>query len=164
MPKESQGHLLQNICEASSGICGHSLGSLHHRQHQKGRSCPTESSQICDRRLSLHQQCHCLDREPLMGNPLTQTTLSQQAKAIMMYRIVHAMVAIPASPHLQLLGAATRGHKYKYRVPYCRTNTYKDSFFPSSIRLWNQLPKKLTKFNAESLDTFKAGISAATQP
>ena len=57
----------------------------------------------------------------------------QQAKAIMMYRIVHAMVAIPASPHLQLLCTATRGHQLKYRVPYCRTNTYKDSFFPSSI-------------------------------
>ena len=51
----------------------------------------------------------------------------QQAKAIMMFRIVHAMVAIPASPHLQLLGAATRGHQYKYRVPYCRTNTNKVS-------------------------------------
>ena len=53
----------------------------------------------------------------------------QQAKFIMIFRIVHAMVAIPASPHLQLLGAATRGHQYKYRIPYCRTNTYKDFFF-----------------------------------
>ena len=69
MPKVIQGHLLQNICEASSGICGHSLGSLHHRQHHKGRSCPTESSQICDRRLSLHQQCHCHDQAPLVGKP-----------------------------------------------------------------------------------------------
>ena len=59
----------------------------------------------------------------------------QQAKAIMMFRIVHAMVAIPAFPHLQLMGAATGGHQYKYRIPYCRTNTYKDFFFPSSIRL-----------------------------
>ena len=86
----------------------------------------------------------------------------QQAKAIMMFRIVHAMVAIPASPHLQLLGAATRGHQYRYRVPYSRTKTYKESFFPSSIRLWNQLPEELT--TAESLETFKAGIPAATQP
>ena len=86
----------------------------------------------------------------------------QQAKAIMMFRIVHAMVALPASPHLQLLGAATRGHQYKYRVPYSRTKTYKESFLPSSIRLWNQLPEKLT--TAESLETFKAGIPAATQP
>ena len=38
----------------------------------------------------------------------------QATLTIMMYRIVHAMVAIPASPHLQLLGAATRGHQYKY--------------------------------------------------
>ena len=61
----------------------------------------------------------------------------QQAKAILMFRIVHAMVPIPASPHLQLLGAATRGHQYRYRVPYSRTKTYKESFFPSSIRLLN---------------------------
>ena len=86
----------------------------------------------------------------------------QQTKAIMMFRIVHAMVAIPASPHLQLLGAATRGHQYRYRVPYCRTNVYKNSFFPSTIRLWNQLPEELTA--AESLEVFKAGISAAIKP
>ena len=86
----------------------------------------------------------------------------QQAKAIIMFRIVHAMVAIPAFPHLQLLGAVSRGHQYKYRIPYCKTNTYKDSFFPSSIRLWNQLPEKLT--NAKPLEAFKAGISAVTQP
>ena len=86
----------------------------------------------------------------------------QQTKAIMMSRIVHATVAIPAFLHLQLMVAATRGHQYKYRIPYCSTNTYKDSFSPSSIRLWNQLPEKLT--NAESLEAFKAENSAATQP
>ena len=32
----------------------------------------------------------------------------------MMSLFVHAMVAIPASPYLQLLGAATRGHQHKY--------------------------------------------------
>ena len=86
----------------------------------------------------------------------------QQAKAIMVFRIVHAMVAIPAFSHVQILGASTRGHQYKYRIPYCRTNTYKDSFSPSSIILWNQLPEKLT--NTDSLEAFKAGVSAATQP
>ena len=86
----------------------------------------------------------------------------QQAKAIMVFRIVHAMVTIPASPQLQLLGAVTRGHQYRYRVPHSRTKTYKGSFFLSSIRLWNQLPEELT--TAESLETFKAGIPAATQP
>ena len=41
-PKGSRGHLLQNICEASTGIRSHSMGSTHERIHQKGRSCPTE--------------------------------------------------------------------------------------------------------------------------
>ena len=80
----------------------------------------------------------------------------------------------PPPPELQLLGVATRGNQYKHY----RTNAYKDSFFPSSIRLWNQLPEKLTtvtvsdpvysyywvRATAETLETFKAGISAATQP
>ena len=30
---------------------------------KKGKSCPVESGHICDRRLSLHQQYHCHDRE-----------------------------------------------------------------------------------------------------
>ena len=86
----------------------------------------------------------------------------QQAKAIMMFRIVHAMVAIPASKHLQLLGAATRGHQYKYSPILQDQYIYLESVFLSSMRLRHQLPEKLT--NAESLDTFKAGISAATLP
>ena len=66
----------QNICEASSEICGHSLGSTHNRQHQKGRSCTTESSRFLTGD-SLHQQCHSHDREPYVGNPPTQKTASQ---------------------------------------------------------------------------------------
>ena len=42
-----------------------------------------------------------------------------------------------------VLGTATRGHKYKYRVKYSRTNIYKEPFFPSGISLWNQLPEKI---------------------
>ena len=32
----------------------------------------------------------------------------------------------------------TRGHTLKLRQPSCRTNTLRDSFLPSTIRLWNQ--------------------------
>ena len=85
-----------------------------------------------------------------------------QAKAVMMYRIVKSLVAIPATPHLQLFGVATRGHHYKYLVPYCRTTNYKELFFPSTIRLWNNLPEDLT--SAASLEVFKSGISATFHP
>ena len=82
----------------------------------------------------------------------------QKAKVVMMYRIVHSLIAIPSTSLLQPLGAATRGHSYRYRTPYTRTTTYRESFYPSGIRLWNQLPESVTC--AKSLDSFKSGISS----
>ena len=58
----------------------------------------------------------------------------QRAKLTMTFRISHFLIAISQSS-LQHLGAATRGHQQRYRVPYCRTSAYKESFFPSTIRL-----------------------------
>ena len=87
----------------------------------------------------------------------------QQTNAIMKFCIVHAMVAIPAFRHLQLFGVATRDHQNKYRIPYCKSNTYQDSFFVSSVRLWNQLPEKLT--HAESLEAIQGrDLSSHTAP
>lgn len=34
-----------------------------------------------------------------------------------------------------------RGHWYCYIIPFCRTTTYIESFFPSTTRKCNQLPK-----------------------
>ena len=74
----------------------------------------------------------------------------------MMYRISHSLVAIDHPTFLQYQGAATRGHQLRYRVPYCRTLAYKESFFPSAIRLWNAAPAYITA--ADSLETFKERI------
>jgi hypothetical protein len=59
----------------------------------------------------------------------------------MMYRIINGLVAIEPPPFMHHLGAATRGQQHKYIVPYSRTTVHKESFFPSTIRLWNQLPE-----------------------
>ena len=40
-----------------------------------------------------------------------------------------------------------------YQVPYARTNVYKYSFFPATVRMWNTLPLSLTHFH--SLQFFK---------
>ena len=39
--------------------------------------------------------------------------------------------------------SSTRGDSLWYIVPYCRTDVYLHSFFPSGIRLWNQLPEPI---------------------
>ena len=92
--------------------------------------------------------------EQLQWESLQQRRM--RAKVVMTYRILHSLVAIPSSPYFHHLGAATRGHSYRYRVPYSRTTIHKESFIPSAIRLWNQLPEGVTSM--ESLESFKTGI------
>ena len=85
-----------------------------------------------------------------------------RAKATMMYRVVHSLVAIQLPPQFSQTGAATRGHQHRYRIPFCRTTVYKESFFPSTIRVWNQLPENVIV--AESLETFKTRILGLAAP
>ena len=63
----------------------------------------------------------------------------QDAKFVMISHITSGLVNIPASSFLHPLATSTRGHALRYFLPYCRTDTYMHSFFPSHIRLWNQL-------------------------
>ena len=75
-----------------------------------------------------------------MLNSLNWPTLQrrrEQAKAIMMYRIVNGLVAIPASQHLVPALSRTRGHDLRFLQPYNRVQAYKQSFFPPAIRIWN---------------------------
>ena len=80
-----------------------------------------------------------------------------QAKAVMMYRIVNNLVDIPRT---YLIPAATtcRGHSLKFLVPYARTSSYQQSFFPDSIRIWNSLPQPVISCN--SLESFKGELQS----
>ncbi|MCG8075849.1 MAG: reverse transcriptase family protein, partial [Candidatus Thiodiazotropha taylori] len=82
-----------------------------------------------------------------------------QTKAIMMYRVVHGLVAIDLPAYMHPQGVSTRGHSYRYIPQYCRTQTMKGSYFPSTTLIWNQLPDSLVA--APSLEAFKTGIAAA---
>lgn len=75
-----------------------------------------------------------------------------QCKSVMLYRIVHNLVAIPATPYL-IPARTSRGHSMKFLIPQSTVNSHLYSFFPSTIRLWNQLPEYAV--SATSLETFK---------
>jgi hypothetical protein len=51
-------------------------------------------------------------------------------------------VATPAQPYLIPRGVAstTSGHCQRYQLPYWRLQCHQQSFFPPTIRLWNELP------------------------
>jgi hypothetical protein len=72
-------------------------------------------------------------------------TRRQQSKVTMLYRVIHQLVAIPSAPYLQPTVVRTRGNEMRFLVPFTSVNSYKNSFSPSTIRLWNSLPSDITR-------------------
>ena len=82
-----------------------------------------------------------------------------QSKTIMMYRISHNLIAIPFStPYITTpTYAGTRGHNQRLFQQPTRLNTFKFSFFPSVVPLWNSLDSSIVC--APSIDSFKARLT-----
>ena len=80
----------------------------------------------------------------------------KEAKMVMMYRITYGLIDISATSLLHPATLSTRGNSMRYLQPFCRTDAYRCSFFPSGIRLWNQLPECVV--TAPTLETFKGGL------
>lgn len=79
-----------------------------------------------------------------------------QAKLIMLYRIVHQLVDIPAANLTPV--TTTRGHDQRYLIPFARTLAYQKSFFPDTIRLWNSLPQ--TAVSCPTIGGFKGAVQS----
>ena len=86
----------------------------------------------------------------LRWNTVQERTM--QSKSIMLYRIVHNLVAIPATPSL-IPARASRGHNMRFCRPQSTMNAHLYSFFPSTIYICNQLPEYAV--SAPSLEAFK---------
>jgi hypothetical protein len=81
----------------------------------------------------------------------------EETKLVLVYRITHGLVDIPAQPYFQPANLTTRGRASGYYLPFCRTDVLRHSFFPSAIRLWNKLPEEVAA--SQTLDSFKAGLA-----
>ena len=55
------------------------------------------------------------------------------------------------------LAAVTRGHPCRYIIPPIRTETFVNSFLPSTTKLWNELPEPLVMI--DNLTSFKDQLS-----
>jgi hypothetical protein len=65
-------------------------------------------------------------------------------KMVIMYRIVHHLIAIPSQMFLTpATTRTTRGHDQKFQIPFSRIRSQQNSYFPSAIRTWNILPAVL---------------------
>ena len=76
-----------------------------------------------------------------------------QLTLLMLYKIIHQLVEVPHQYILTKTPASTRSSTSKFIHLYSRIDSYKFSFFPRAIRLWNSLPNHVTQ--SASFDIFK---------
>ncbi len=90
-----------------------------------------------------------------------------EARLYLFYKAVHGHIAIPVHTYLVPAGAPqqlTRNshqYEYKFQIPYARTNIYRHSFFPNTVRSWNALPASAAA--ATSPDAFKGQLQSIQQ-
>ena len=78
-----------------------------------------------------------------------------------LYKIIHNHIDIPPDPYIQPGHSRTRSnHSYKFQHISASTNSYKFSFFPHTIPIWNSLPARTAE--APSLLSFKRELAHST--
>ena len=77
----------------------------------------------------------------------------------MLYKIINNTVDIPTTPYFTYNRSRTRAnHIHKINHIGTKTDTFKYSFFPRTVPLWNMLPAAVAE--APSLVSFKRELSA----
>ena len=74
----------------------------------------------------------------------------------MFFRILHNEISI-LSHHLSMpITSGIRGHSQRFRQFPAHLSVYLNSFFPATIRIWNNLPASVIE--ARNIDDFKQRI------
>ena len=82
----------------------------------------------------------------------------RDARLTLMFKVVHGLVAVPHDSHIEKHRGNTRAkNSLKLKVYAPQTNVLKYSFFPCTIKDWNNLPEETA--NALCLDTFKMELT-----
>jgi hypothetical protein len=97
---------------------------------------------------------------------LNWPTLQQRrenSRLVMMYKIVHGLVAIDPNSYLTPQTRVTRGsHPFGYIQIRAKSDPYKFSYFPRTVVVWNGLPVSVAC--AGSLVAFRGGLLGHQAP
>ena len=86
----------------------------------------------------------------------------KNASVTMLYKVVNGLVAVDASDVLVNSDRRTRANNsHSYRHFSSNTEQYKHSFYPRTIKIWNQLSEDT--ISSCSVDTFKAKLHTNSQ-
>ena len=98
--------------------------------------------------------------EELKWQPLQERRA--RAKLILAHKGINHVTDIPFN--YPTVSCGTRGHvKNNFYIPFSRLDTHKYSFYPSTLRLWNNIPPEIR--NLPTADAFASGLDrySATQ-
>ena len=83
-------------------------------------------------------------------------TRREKQRLVLMYKIVHGLVAVPADKFIPADSRTKSNHWYKFKTISSSTSVYKNSFFPLTIPAWNSLSR--TTVDCNTLDSFKGHL------
>ena len=101
-----------------------------------------------------------------MQNELGLRSLEQRradARVVMLFKIVHGLVAIPLPSYFEQLSRMTRQcHPLALRQIHTSVNYYKYSFFPAAVVYWNKLPCSVVTL--PTLDQCSVAVQSLDHP
>jgi len=107
-------------------------------------------------RFIMNNYSHLASVTEMLNTPNLPSLSSRRdnMKLITMYKLINHHIS---KNDLTLLHTSTRGHPYQYSRPFSRLDCHLNYFFPSVVKLWNNLP--LNTVEATSLESFKQLIN-----
>ena len=117
--------ILEYTCTVWSPYHQHNIAKLEMVQWRVARFVTNNY----DRTASVTQMLHSLQWDTLEAR-------RNNLRAILLYKIINKMVDLQQPEGLLMLtNSITRGHSLRYLQPPTKIDTYKYSFFPTTIRI-----------------------------
>ena len=132
------------------------MGPPHPKKHSEVGAGAEKRSPFCCGRLPAYQHTSSVSD---MISPLNWPSLQDRrlnCRLVMLYKIYYNLVDIDWKEYLTLHSSTTIGHSSRFIIPHTSSSAYTSSFFPRTIRNWNNLPADPAAY--PSLDAFKSAL------
>ncbi|XP_072039503.1 uncharacterized protein [Amphiura filiformis] len=136
--------LLEYATSAWDPHVKHNINALEKVQTQAARFCMKEYSRMPG---TVTQLMADLNWQPLQ-------TRRKIARVTMFYKMVNGLVDIDLQNYVVKTNRQTRRHNQKYQTMRWKVAAWRDSFFPTTVKEWNELPPSAV--NCNSLESFKS--------
>ena len=154
--QSSSCSLVRSMVEYSCLVWDHHLEKDIHNIEMIQRRGARSVAQNHGRQSSVHNMINDLNWYPL-------ELRRREARLTMFYKIINDLIAIPAEDYVTQLSSRTRGGASgnNFRPITSNTNVFTNSFFPKTVKDWNNLPDSIK--SAVTINQFKSELAKQRQ-